>query len=144
MFSLRRIRASRANGDLSRGPATPQGKLRSARTSLRHGLLARCVVLEDECPKTFAAQPPGAGRDRLADALSGLSRGPAITPIHRYEARLHLMCQRSLHNFLVLRLADAPGAGPPNRVVPNEPSPISGHLPPTADESAPLASLTLQ
>jgi hypothetical protein len=144
MSSLRRIRASRANGDLSRGPATPHGKLRSARTSLRHGLLARCVILEDECPKTFAAQPPGASLDRLADALSGLSRDPAITLIHRYEARLHLMCQRSLHNFPVLRLADAPGAGPPNRAVPNEPNPISGHLPPPADESAPGPSLTLQ
>jgi hypothetical protein len=28
--------------------------------------------------------------------------------------------------------------------VPNEPNPISGHLPPPADESAPLPSLTLQ
>jgi hypothetical protein len=144
MSSLRRICASRANGHLSRGPATPQGKLRSARTSLRHGLLARCVALEDECPRTVAAQPPGASLGRLADALSGLAGGPAIALIHRYEARLHLMCQRSLHNFRVLRLADAPGAGPPNRVVPNEPNPISGHLRPPADESAPLPSLTLQ
>ena len=104
MSSLRRTCASRANGYLSRGPATPQGKLRSARTSLRHGLLARCVALGAECPRTVAAQSPGASLDRLADA---------------------------------------PGADPPNRVLPNEPSPISGHLPPPADESAPVPSLTL-
>jgi hypothetical protein len=86
MSSLRRICASRANGHLSRGPATPQGKLRSARTPLRHGLLARCVALEDECPRTVAAQPPGASLGRLADALSGLAGGPAIALIHRYGA----------------------------------------------------------
>jgi hypothetical protein len=83
-------------------------------------------------------------RIRASRANGDLSRGPAITLTHRYEARLHLMCQRSLHNFRVLRLADAPGAGPPNRILPNEPSPISGHLPPPVDESAPVPFLALQ
>src|ERR1039457_2280961 len=138
MSSLRRICASRANGHLSRGPATPQGKLRSARSSVRHGLLARCVALEDECPRTVAAQPPGASLGRLADALSGLAGGPAIALIHRYEARLHLMCQRSLHNFRALPPADAPGAAPQTRVAQNDPNPIPGPPRPPADESAPL------
>jgi hypothetical protein len=179
MSSLRRIRASRANGDLSRGPKTPQGKQRSARNSLRHGLLARCVVLQDECPETFAAlladhiarlqpadglelgmvehmaasdwrlrrawaletrlldkqiaaQAAGPTLDRMADAFSGLAEGPAIALIHRYEARLHLMYQRSLHNLLILRLSTAQTPLPPNHALPNEPSPISEHLLPPA------------
>jgi hypothetical protein len=191
MSSLRRIRASRANGSLSRGPATPQGKQRSARNSIRHGLLAHCVVLQDECPETFAAlladhvrnlqpanglelgmvehmaasdwrlrrawaietrlldkhiaaQSSGPTLDRMADAFSGLAEGPAIALIHRYEARLHLMYQRSLHNLLILRLSTAQTAALPNHALPNEPSPISGHLLPPAIESAPPPPLPLR
>ena len=55
MSSLRRMLANRANGALSCGPLTPQGKERSAQNALRHGLLAKCVALESECPETFAA-----------------------------------------------------------------------------------------
>lgn len=55
MSSERRINASRANGALSPGPKTPLTKLRSARNSLRHGLLARTIVLDDERSTTFKA-----------------------------------------------------------------------------------------
>src|ERR1035437_6008009 len=191
MPSLRRIRASRANGALSRGPSTPQGKHRPARNPIRHGLLAHCVVLQDECPETFAAlladhiarlqpadglelgmvehmaasdwrlrrawaietplldkqiaaQPSAATLDRMADAFSGLADGPAIALIHRYEGRLHLMYQRSLHNLLFLRFAAAQTAALPNHALPNEPSPISEHFPPPAIESAPAPPLPLR
>jgi len=43
-----------ANGAKSRGPKTPESKLRSAGRNLRHGLLARTVVLEDENLQSFA------------------------------------------------------------------------------------------
>jgi hypothetical protein len=87
--------------------------------------------------KQIAAQSSGATLDRMADAFSGLADGPAIALIHRYEARLHLMYQRSLHNLLILRIASAQAAGLPNYALPNEPSPISGHLLPPAPTLSP-------
>ena len=53
MSSLRRINSSRANAARSRGPITPQGKQRASANALRHGLLAECVVLENESNQCF-------------------------------------------------------------------------------------------
>jgi hypothetical protein len=49
----KRTIASRVNGKLSHGPTTTAGKLRSSNNSVRHGLLAKCVLIEDECHETF-------------------------------------------------------------------------------------------
>ena len=54
MASSLKSETARVNGANSRGPKTPEGKLRSSANSLRHGLLARTVVLEDENGDTFA------------------------------------------------------------------------------------------
>jgi hypothetical protein len=48
MRTPKQIQASRANGARSKGPVTAQGKRNSSRNSIRHGLLAETVVLEDE------------------------------------------------------------------------------------------------
>lgn len=45
--------ASRRNGALSRGPATPEGKANSSRNSLRHGMLAKSVILTGESATAF-------------------------------------------------------------------------------------------
>src|ERR1035441_168514 len=55
MSSERRIQSSRANGRLSKGPVTADGKQRSSQNALRHGLLASCLVLDTESPEAFQA-----------------------------------------------------------------------------------------
>ena len=53
MSSLRRINSSRANGVRSRGPIIAQGKERSSANAIRHGLLAKCIDLENESGPCF-------------------------------------------------------------------------------------------
>jgi hypothetical protein len=48
-----RAEAARANGAKSRGPATPEGRAKSSRNSLRHGLSAKSVLLPAESHEQF-------------------------------------------------------------------------------------------
>ena len=137
MSSLRRINSSRANPAPSRGRITLDGNEHASSNALRHGLLAECVVLENESNECFddlvnqhirrfapRNQPPGDQMSRLAAAFSQLAASPELSLLHRYEARLHRMYQRALNNVLML--------GEPE--LPEEPSPIS-------EQSAPVLQL---
>ncbi len=53
MRTDKQIAASKANGAKSRGPVTPRGRAVSSANSLRHGLLARTVVLPGESLQRF-------------------------------------------------------------------------------------------
>jgi hypothetical protein len=54
MANREQIRANRLNGQLSKGPASEEGKAASARNSMKHGLLSRPVLLPDENAKALA------------------------------------------------------------------------------------------
>jgi len=71
--------AARANGAKSQGPTTPEGKAKSALNSLRHGLLASCLVLRTESEPKFLAilngyldeyHPEGQTENRLIDEIA--------------------------------------------------------------------------
>ena len=91
-----------------------------------HWRLRRAWAIEARMlEKQIAAQTAAGDLDRTADAFSALADTPATALLHRYEARLHLMYQRAMHNLLLLRVIE----------LPNEPNPISGHraLPPASE-----------
>jgi len=176
MSSLRRIRSSKANGALSKGPSTPAGKQRSSLNAIRHGLCAKCIVVEGESRENFltllqqhvhhlrpanqvefgtieemctaywrlrrawpletslfdkqmARQPDRGMMDRMIVAFDAMATSHSLALLQRYETRDHLMYQRSLGALITLRTI-----APPNEEFPNEPSPISEHSPPAAQQ----------
>lgn len=62
----RRLAANRANAQFSTGPASSEGKAIASKNAMRHGLLSRKLLLDDEDPEEFEA---------LVDDLGG-SLGP--------------------------------------------------------------------
>ena len=53
MSSLRRVQSSKSNGALSKGPSTPAGKRNSSLNAIRHGLCAKCIVVDGESRENF-------------------------------------------------------------------------------------------
>jgi len=64
-----------------------------------------------------ARHPEGDALDRMVTAFHGFAAAHSLTLVHRYEARLHRLYQRSLRAFIMRRTVN----------LPNDPSPISGH-----------------
>ena len=51
--SARRIKANRRNAKKSTGPRTTEGKARSSRNAVTHGIFCQDVVVQDEDRQTF-------------------------------------------------------------------------------------------
>ncbi len=86
-----RAAANRLNAQLSTGPRTRAGKLRSSLNALRHGLTSRAALLPSEDPAAYEAhrqsfvadlQPLGALEEQLVHSLAStawrLNRIPAL------------------------------------------------------------------
>ena len=53
MPTITKSESSRINGAKSRGPVTPEGKQRSSRNAVKHGILAKHICLNIEKPEVF-------------------------------------------------------------------------------------------
>jgi hypothetical protein len=92
MTSARKLHANRANGLLSTGPKTAQGKASAAKNAFRHGL--RVPVLSDP---VLAAEVEVMAREIAGDAspdLSDLARRVA-------EAQIDVMRVRRVRDFVI-------------------------------------------
>jgi hypothetical protein len=89
MASVAQVRANRLNAQKSTGPRTPEGKAVVAQNAVKHGLLARQVVIRGEDPGEFELF-----RDRMVQDLD---------PVGSLES---LLAERAAHLGWRLRRAE--------------------------------------
>jgi hypothetical protein len=92
------FRAARANGAKSKGAGTVKGKTNSSRNNnTRHGLLAHCVVLEEESEARFPVFTRSAGEgyelmltavENMAAAIWCLLRVQTLHQISAYQTQV--------------------------------------------------------
>jgi len=75
----------------------------------------------------MARSKDGDTLDRMVDAFDIMAAAPSLSLLQRYETRQHLMYQRALRTFIMLRGVK----------IPNDPSPISEHPPEAKPEAVP-------
>jgi hypothetical protein len=127
--------ASRANGALSQGPVTPEGKAASSQNALRHGFRSSAVVLPGEDPEAFdrhraaylrrfkPADAPesdlveamAAARWRInrimaleAELLQGDDLARALSTVARYEGQLTRAYDRAYRQLQELQSCRPP------------------------------------
>jgi hypothetical protein len=121
MSSIRRILSSRANGarsHLDRLQPTDE---------FEFGSVEQMVAAYRRLRRNWAVEARMVEKQTDAGAYEDLSKTPAMSLIHRYETRFHMIWNRALQNLMMLRLLD----------LPNEPSPDSGHPDPIPALPAP-------
>jgi hypothetical protein len=86
LLSPARAAASRRNGAKSRGPKTADGKARSARNALKHGLCAEKFVVGDEDAREFAALEAALTAELAPEgAVQGLLAGRIVRAAWRLQ-----------------------------------------------------------
>ena len=129
--SDKRTAANRANAQKSTGPRTAQGKQRSGKNALIHGILSRDLVIDTEDPSEFAAlldglleahQPAGAAEQLLVEKIAmALWKMKRLNAVESASVRRGLLLpsvtlvQRHPHLQAELDAVDSTIAGlPPN------------------------------
>jgi hypothetical protein len=93
----RQRESARINGAKSHGPITPEGKAISARNSLRHGILAKTILLEGESLEHFqsfirhledAFSPVGPIEDSFVETMA-LSKWRQMRIVGMEKAGIH-------------------------------------------------------
>lgn len=148
MSSQERILSSRANGARPRGPTTPAGKQASSLNAIRHGILAKCVVLTNESRENFdillaqhtstATAPPTTSNSASSRKWPPLSGACAASGPSKPASTTTPSTPASPATKSVASPALSP-TWPPH---PNSPSCIAMRLAPTTSASAPSKTST--
>ena len=81
MRTQKQIEASRANGKKSRGPVTEQGKARSSRNAIKHGLTAETLDTDPEFDPAFEATLT-ASEITTASPRNRTRKSPSLRDLH--------------------------------------------------------------
>ena len=98
MTSPKQLEANRTNAKHSPGPKSTNGKARSSRNALKHGLVSSEIVIWDEDADQFELLRAGLGADFQPNSTSRISRSPCRTNVatsSRAGARSRLNRARS-------------------------------------------------
>lgn len=120
LISLKKLEANRRNAQLSTGPRTERGKRHSRRNSLKHGVLASALLINDPSAEDFA------GFQKL---LSDLDRD--LAPVGKLE---EMMVERIAACWWRLQRALRFEAEAITRAAAEEQAKINKEGPPTSEE----------
>jgi hypothetical protein len=87
MSSDLKTKTARANGAKSHGPATLEGRAKSSRNSLRHGLSAKTVLLPAESHEQFHSANPNGNALNLPRGLDHRCDSTRLLDSHDYAHR---------------------------------------------------------